>query len=114
MSLLSRVPAALHGKVNSYWQSWLSACDQKNIDSHPVVDLALLGYVFACSEFVATNMCRYPQRWHESVADGLLQKSLSLDDYQQTLSAKLAAVTPLTDVLLMQILRFTENSCRVE
>ena len=105
MSLLSRVPAALHSKVNSYWQSWLSACDQKNIDSHPVVDLALLGYVFACSEFVATTICRQPQQWLELARNASLQKSLALEDYRQLLNSQIASINSLNDVLLMRALR---------
>ena len=82
-SLLARVPSDLHAKVNNYWQTWQAACKQKNINHDPVVDPALLGYVFACSEFVATTICRHPQFWHQLNREGLLHKSLTLADYQQ-------------------------------
>ncbi|MDQ1362580.1 MAG: [glutamine synthetase] adenylyltransferase / [glutamine synthetase]-adenylyl-L-tyrosine, partial [Pseudomonadota bacterium] len=105
MSLLNRVPQSLQARVSAYWQTWQSACEQQSLDPDPLVEISLLGYVWACSDFVATTTCRAPSQWLDLVRSGALQTSLSLADYQQFLHAQTDAIKPANDALLMQKLR---------
>ncbi|HEX5636639.1 MAG TPA: bifunctional [glutamate--ammonia ligase]-adenylyl-L-tyrosine phosphorylase/[glutamate--ammonia-ligase] adenylyltransferase, partial [Gammaproteobacteria bacterium] len=105
VTLLSRVPPSLHAKVNAHWQTWLTVCEQQQLLPESEIDISLLGYIWACSDFVATTICRQPQSWLEMVRNGMLQNSLALADYQQALHALIDPVKPANDVVLMQLLR---------
>lgn len=104
-ALLSRVPPSLHARVSAHWQTWQTACEQQQLSAHPDMDVSLLGYVWACSDFAAATICRQPQRWLDMAASGLLENSLSLDDYKKSLQSLIDPLQPANDVLLMQILR---------
>lgn len=104
-TLLSRVPPALHARVIAHWQTWQSVCEQQQLDSNPLVDPAILGYVWACSDFVPAVICRQPKRWLEMVQAGSLQSTLTLADYQQFLHTIIDVIQPANDALLMQLLR---------
>ncbi|HEY9050540.1 MAG TPA: bifunctional glutamine synthetase adenylyltransferase/deadenyltransferase, partial [Gammaproteobacteria bacterium] len=99
------VPAELHAKVALHWESWLSACARSEIDCNPGVDLALLGKVWACSDFVATICGRYPDIWQQLVADKMLERELQLDDYQSELHQLIHELPLANDFSLMQALR---------
>ena len=104
-ALLSRVPPSLHAKVSAHWLSWQAACEQQQLDAHSVNDMSLLGYVWACSDFVAATICRQPQCWFAMSQDGVLQNTLSLADYQNALHSNIDSIKPANDALLMQTLR---------
>ena len=103
--LLSRVPPDLQARVSGYWQTWENNCLQHNLNADLGVTLDMLGYVWACSEFVAVNMSCHPQAWQEVVAQGSLLKSQTLSDFQVILHKKISAIQPLQDNVLMSVLR---------
>ncbi len=83
----------------------MSACAQSGVACDPGVDLALLGKVWACSDFVATTCSRYPSLWHQLVTENLLENELQLDDYQSELRQLIHDLPLANDFSLMQALR---------
>lgn len=65
----------------------------------------MLGKMWGCSEFVAATMIRLPGLWKELLDSGLLQQSISLEDYKQLLLPRLPSDDTLNDLLMMKQLR---------
>ena len=115
--LFKQVPEILHERVARHWQDWQAACQvasqvtsqvaSQSIEQNPdeSIDLALLGKLWACSEFLATTMIRNPQLYFELVNHKLLESVFSLEDYRQQLNARLQESLPLNDINLMKQLR---------
>ncbi len=103
-ALYTQVPAALHDKISADWQSWQQACAQQALPEYKNLDLAELGYVWACSDFVAQYCYRQPQAWLDLLHSGWLDKSQSVADLQQALIPVLST-SPVNDSQLMTSLR---------
>lgn len=103
--LLSLVPEPLQGKVSIHWDAWQQACSK--IEQSPIeyLDLALLGKLWACSDFVATVMHRYPDQCRAMFKKGELDSSKSLEQYRIELDGLLAELPAANDAALMQCLR---------
>ena len=87
--LLSRVPDTLVTVVENFWQDWCKSCEAKDLnpDLNPDLNLPLpmLGYTWACSDFVARICIRYPESFYRLLTEGL-EKSRSIDDYRKMVS----------------------------
>ena len=107
--LFKQVPEILHERVARHWQDWQAACQDvnQNIEqnSDENIDLALLGKIWACSEFLAATMIRNPPLYFELVNHKSLESGFSLEDYRQQLNARLQKSLPLNDINLMKQLR---------
>ncbi|MCW8934065.1 MAG: bifunctional [glutamate--ammonia ligase]-adenylyl-L-tyrosine phosphorylase/[glutamate--ammonia-ligase] adenylyltransferase [Gammaproteobacteria bacterium] len=104
-SILSFVPELLHERVTRHWQDWVVACELIEQNPSGGIDLALLGKVWACSEFVATTMVRNPDLWFELIHKNALDLTFSLDDYRKQLRQRLEENAVLNDIVLMKQLR---------
>ena len=103
-TLFEQLPEALRDSVEIHWQHWCEACDEHGLAADDV-DLAELGSLWACSEFVARQCVRFP-----GFAKTVLQElpaGLPAVDYRQELSALLDEVT--TNDALRRCLRVYRN-----
>ena len=105
--LLSLVPPDLRSVVENYWADWCLSCDEKLIDppqqcTQQKLPLASMGYVWACSDFVARNSIRYPDTFI-SLCEAGFESARSADDYIVLLAGLLEQVT--SDDELMSALR---------
>ncbi len=99
------VPTVLQNKVQMHWGTWLKACETAGHSIQPLVDPALLGKVWACSDFIATTSCRKPDLWFQLIDAELLDRSIELTDYRAELESLLVSVPGSNDFALMQTLR---------
>jgi [glutamine synthetase] adenylyltransferase / [glutamine synthetase]-adenylyl-L-tyrosine phosphorylase len=106
LSLLQKnVPESLHDKLGKHWQSWLQSCEKENTSCDPLIDLHILGKIWACSDFVATNTIRRPQLWFDLIESKQLDRNLQLADYQSELKELYSKLPVSNDIALMQALR---------
>ena len=103
-ALQKKLPPELYDKVATDWRSWQQACAQQGLPERLNLDLAELGYVWACSDFVAQYCYRQPQAWLDLLHSGWLDKPQTAADLQQQL-APLLSSPPLNDARLMTALR---------
>ncbi len=103
--LFKQVPETLHERVARHWQDWYAACGELEKNPQDEFDLTLLGKIWACSEFIALTMIRNPSLWFELIDKQLLDKNITLEDYQQQLNLRLSENLPLNDITLMKQLR---------
>jgi len=99
--LLSLVPDCLHEHVQLYWQAWLSACDEKNVNHNIAYELDRVGMVWACSDFVARTCIRFPDALHELLND--IETSRSFSDYRHIVTNALDIKYDEADI--MRVLR---------
>jgi len=104
-SILNFVPELLHERVSRHWQDWVVACESIEESPQDSIDLALLGKIWACSEFVATTMVRNPALWFELIHKNSLDLTFSLDDYRKQLTQRLEENAVINDITLMKQLR---------
>ncbi len=108
--LLGQVPADLHQTLQNYWQDWVASCEAYRIDPEDGFDLALLGQIWAGSDFVAQTCIRRPDVIYQ-----LLKQDISLDrnlnDYTRQVQSILSECGDASvnarekDVKIMQGLR---------
>ncbi len=103
--ILSQVPDILHERVLRHWQDWQPKLSSLGEREDLAVELPLLGKIWACSEFVANTMIRYPELWLELLQSGLLDKTIGQDDYHRLLQQRLASISVFSDNELMRQLR---------
>lgn len=101
-ALLSQVPNTLHSLVKNYWLDWCLSCEKESLDPSSDIDLSALGYVWACSDFVARNCTRHPPVFYELQAEGL-NSARRLEDYQERVAQVVTSVSDETQ--LMKALR---------
>ena len=95
-ALLSLVPDVLREKVSNHWLSWTQACQQINQSPDGGLDLAELGKLWACSDFLASVMIRQPKACRQSFDDelrttkGLQQYLLQLTEILSSLPAAMS------------------------
>jgi len=104
--LLSRVPENLRPGVINYWQDWAVSCG--NADPAPPVDLAAMGRVWACSEFVARLCIRRPELLAELLDEGVEQER-SADDYQQLVARAIDEAEPTEEGLMRALRRLRQR-----
>jgi len=106
-NLTDHLPLLLQKRVDRHWQSWLESCRSIQRDPEEGVELALLGKIWACSEFAALIMLRHPELWFELIADNGLHQVYSFTSYQQQLHKRLSVFDndPINDQALMRQLR---------
>ena len=104
-SFYSRVPELLHERIERHWQDWVKACLSIERAPEDHVDLALLGKIWACSEFIPQVMIRNPLLWFELIEQQWLKKSCSLTQYQDLLKQRLESIDATNDAQLMKLLR---------
>lgn len=76
--LLSNVPQSLQSVVENFWLDWCKSCAEKEIEPNQVAALAMLGKVWACSDFVARNCIRYPAIFYQLQEEGFaLERSIA-------------------------------------
>ncbi|MCW8957355.1 MAG: hypothetical protein OQL09_10765, partial [Gammaproteobacteria bacterium] len=104
-SLFSLVPEPLQEKVSIHWQAWRQAC--LNVQQSPIdgLDIALLGKLWACSDFVATVMIKQPGQCAAMIKNGELDSTKNLQQYKADLEVLLTELPAANDVALMQCLR---------
>ncbi len=100
--LLSQAPAALHSIVENFWHDWCKSCEAKDIDPEQNLLLPILGYTWACSDFVARNCIRYPALFYKLHAEGF-ESGRTIDDYRELVGQVIA--TAKDDNELMSALR---------
>jgi len=88
--LLSRVPLVLRSIVENFWFDWVKSCQTKDLDPDQNLPLAVLGYVWACSDFVARTCIRYPENFHRLLAEGF-ESPRSIDDYRNMVGQAVAS-----------------------
>ena len=99
--LLSLVPQSLQQTVSHYWQDW---CDGGNeAVQDPELDLAVMGRIWACSEFVARTCIRKPEVLNRLVAEGF-EQGRALQDYGQQVAAAIEQAGSAEEEL-MRLLR---------
>jgi glutamate-ammonia-ligase adenylyltransferase len=103
--LLARVPENLRPGVINYWQDWAVSCG--NADPVPPVDLAVMGRVWACSEFVARLCIRRPELLAELLDEGM-EQGRSADDYQQLVARAIDEAEPTEDGLMRALRRLRQ------
>ena len=104
-TLLKLVPPSLSDKVNRHYSDWQATCQQKELNPEVMVDAALLGKIWACSDFIPRQCIRYPEIWFDLIHSDVLNKDLNLDVYTHDLSGVLESVPENNDAVLMQALR---------
>ena len=87
--LLSLVPPSLHSMVENYWGDWCNSCDHKDIDADDGLPLSMLGYTWACSDFVARNCIRYPATFYALLAEGF-DSARDLEAYRKMVAQVIA------------------------
>ena len=87
--LLSLVPPSLHSIVENYWGDWCNSCDDKDIDADDGLPLSMLGYTWACSDFVARNCIRYPATFYALLAEGF-DSARDLEAYRKMVARVIA------------------------
>ncbi len=103
-TLLEQVPGALHASVKIHWQHWCEACDEHGLVADDI-DLAEVGRLWACSEFVARQCARFPEFAKTVLME--LPDSLPAVDYRQGLSCLLEGADSNDD--LRRCLRIYRN-----
>jgi glutamate-ammonia-ligase adenylyltransferase len=103
--LLNHVPLSLHEKVSRHWQAWQQACTKMGLPYEPLIDVSLLGKIWACSDFIATICARYPQLWFDLMQTDLLHRDINLPAYSLELDSILQSAKANNDPVLMQALR---------
>lgn len=101
-ALLSQVPKPLHSLVKNYWLDWCLSCEKESIEPSSEIDLSVLGYVWACSDFVARNCTRHPPIFYELQAEGF-KSTRRLEDYQERVTQVITSAGD--DAQLMRVLR---------
>lgn len=109
-SFYSLVPEQLHERITRHWIDWQASClsieqDPWDNISGANIELALLGKIWACSEFIPQVMIRTPALWFELLQSDLLSQSFSLENYQQLLNQRLEQIDSSNDIALMKQLR---------
>lgn len=104
-SFYSHVPELLHERISRHWQDWEVSCQSIETDPQENIDLALLGKIWACSEFVPQVMIRSPVLWFELIQNNWLKQAYTLKDYQAQLNSRLESIDPSNDIALMKQLR---------
>jgi len=104
-TLLKHVPPSLHEKVIRHWHDWQQACIRIDAQSDLQIDEALLGKIWACSDFVPNLCARRPEIWFELVQSDLLNADLNLQAYKSELEKILQSTAANNDHALMQVLR---------
>lgn len=99
--LLSLVPPILQDQVSLYWQDWVSACEAGGLEPSIDYDLARVGKVWACSDFIARTCIRFPEMLFDLIAD--IDSPRSMSDYQQIVQQALDI--PFDEDKVMQQLR---------
>ena len=84
---LKDVPAALHELMDNYIEDWHDSCERDAVDaavlpSGHAVDLAMLGRIWACSDFIARNCIRFPKMLYGLLEQGM-EPARSLQDYRE-------------------------------
>ena len=104
-SFYNQVPELLHERINRHWIDWQQACQAIQRNPEEGVELALLGKIWACSEFIPQVMIRNPQLWFELLEKNWLNQTASLKDYQERLNHRLEINESGNDIALMKQLR---------
>lgn len=87
-NLTDHLPFLLQARVNRHWQSWTESCQSIQRDPEEGVEFALLGKIWACSEFSALIMLRHPELWFELIAADGFHQVYSFENYQQQLQQR--------------------------
>ena len=104
--LLSLVPESLQQIVSNYWVDWSAACERAGVE--PSVDLALLGKIWACSEFVARLCIRRPQMLNQLAEEGF-NAERSPQDYQQRVLQVIAAADATEESLMRELRKLRQK-----
>ena len=83
--LLAQVPDTLLSVVENFWDDWCQSCEAKELDPDQDLPLSALGKTWACSDFVARNCIRYPERFYSLLAEGF-GSTRTIEDYQEIVS----------------------------
>ena len=103
--LLSLVPTSLQEKVSIHWDAWQQACSKIDQSQTEKLDLALLGKLWACSDFLASVMVKQPDQCLHMINNGELDTGKNLELYKAQLEVLLADLPAVNDIALMQCLR---------
>jgi glutamate-ammonia-ligase adenylyltransferase len=88
-----QIPALLHAPVSLTWQSWSQACEAAGLESQFTPELAaMLGKLWACSEFSARLCERKPEMLHALLAEGV-ENRRGLADYSHLVTDAIAQST---------------------
>ena len=104
-SFYSLVPELLHERISHHWQDWQQACQSHGRAPEQGVELALLGKIWACSEFIPLVMIRNPELWFELLEQNWLNQDAALNEYQQWLNQRLESIDSSNDLSLMKQIR---------
>ena len=83
--LLKHVPPSLHEKVTRHWHDWQQACAKIEEKSDLKIDYAVLGRIWACSDFIPNLCIRRPEIWFELEQSDLLNTDINLQAYTSEL-----------------------------
>ncbi len=105
--LCKQVPAALHQTLQHYWDDWQQACHKHQLDPAVGIDLALLGKIWACSDFIARTCIRHPDWLFDLLAENIYTDRC-LRDYRKMIALQLEN-TGHNDADVMRVLRQLRN-----
>lgn len=101
--LTDTLPAALRDTVSLYWQHWYQACAAQDLSTDLPVALAVVGRVWACSDFIARLSTRKPAMLKALLEQGA-DSGFELLDFRTRIKAALAAA-PDNEAAVMAALR---------
>lgn len=101
--LLQQAPPELHQTLSHYWEDWQLACEKQAMHPAEGFDLAVLGKVWACSDFAAQTSIRRPDVLRALLQEGI-EINRALADYRQLIDVALAGAQQ-NDNSVMQALR---------
>ncbi|MDA3870296.1 MAG: bifunctional [glutamate--ammonia ligase]-adenylyl-L-tyrosine phosphorylase/[glutamate--ammonia-ligase] adenylyltransferase [Gammaproteobacteria bacterium] len=101
--LIDTLPPALRDSVSLYWQHWCQACAAQDLSTDLPVALAVVGRVWACSDFVARLSARKPAMLKALLEQGP-DSDFELADFRTRIQAALAAA-PDNEAAVMAALR---------
>ena len=105
--LCKQVPAALHQTLQHYWDDWQQACYEHQRDPTAGINLALLGKIWACSDFIARTCIRHPDWLFDLLAENI-HTERCLRDYRKMIAMQLENADH-DDAGIMRTLRQLRN-----
>ena len=100
--LTENLPPVLQEPVCLYWQDWCQACESQGSSNEIPIELARVGRIWACSEFVARLCTRKPHLLKSLPGLGL-ESDFGFSDYQSRISAAIEGIEG--DDAVMEALR---------